>query len=189
MQKRILTRLLCFAMTLLMLVCSCVSVMAADDGESGNVGKKSSLDEVSEILNADGYSVYYEAINAIAAEASKETRYSAYDTFFAEDSTTDAKQLTVKDSDGNDVKVVLLPADGTVSFKVDVPETAIYTIRIVYCTDPSLLSKEEVESVGFGWMDIAEANARFAPGTLNEGENGDLYYISNPALGLWAADK
>lgn len=122
-------------MTLLMLVCSCVSVMAADDGESGNVGKKSSLDEVSEILNADGYSVYYEAIKAIAAEASKETRYSAYDAFFAEDSTTDAKQLTVKDSDGNDVKVVLLPADGTVSFKVDVPETAIYTIRIVYCTD------------------------------------------------------
>ena len=61
--------------------------------------------------------------------------------------------------------------------------------RIVYCTDPSLLSKEEVESVGFGWMDIAEATARFAPGTLNEGENGALYYISNPALGLWAADK
>ena len=60
--------------------------------------------------------------------------------------------------------------------------------RITYCT--KLLSREEVEGVGFRYLPYEEAVARFQPKMLQEGFNqtkdGPLYYISNPALGLWS---
>ncbi len=60
--------------------------------------------------------------------------------------------------------------------------------RITYCTRH--LSKEEVESVGLRYLSYEEAAALFHPERLAEGMNhtksGDLYYIGNPALGLWS---
>lgn len=62
---------------------------------------------------------------------------------------------------------------------------------ITYCTDPSLLSAEEVESVGYRHMAYHEAIQRYDPDKLSDGfctlPNGEeVFYISNPALGLWA---
>lgn len=61
--------------------------------------------------------------------------------------------------------------------------------RVTYCTQH--LSSAEVEGVGYGWMPYAQACAlverdRLLPGynTLSGGE--EVYYIDNPALGLWA---
>jgi nickel-dependent lactate racemase len=59
--------------------------------------------------------------------------------------------------------------------------------RIVYATDPSLLSRREVESVGFEWRNLADALAEFPPDRLREGPNRRVYYVGSPALGLWAA--
>ncbi|MCF0168019.1 MAG: DUF2088 domain-containing protein [Bacteroidales bacterium] len=61
--------------------------------------------------------------------------------------------------------------------------------NITYC--PGYLSKEEIESVGFGYCDLQEALSRYNPDTLKDGYNTladgeEIYYISNPALGLWA---
>jgi nickel-dependent lactate racemase len=65
--------------------------------------------------------------------------------------------------------------------------------NITYCPgkDSENLSKEEIESVGFKWADIDEMmkNLHFAElkdgyNTLPDGEK--IYFISNPALGLWA---
>ena len=60
--------------------------------------------------------------------------------------------------------------------------------RITYCT--KYLSKEEIERVGFQYLSYDEAAARFQPESLHEGINhtqsGEIYYISNPALGLWS---
>ena len=61
--------------------------------------------------------------------------------------------------------------------------------NITYC--PGYLSKEEIESVGFGYCDLQEALSRYKPDTLKDGYNTradgeEIYYISNPALGLWA---
>ena len=60
---------------------------------------------------------------------------------------------------------------------------------ITYC--PGHLSKEEIESVNFKYSDINFALARYNPekmadgwNTMHDGEK--VFYISNPALGLWA---
>ncbi len=62
--------------------------------------------------------------------------------------------------------------------------------RITYCTRPENLSKEEVESVGFQWAPYEGMAAKYDPERLRDGLNtvdGEgIFYISNPALGLWA---
>lgn len=60
--------------------------------------------------------------------------------------------------------------------------------RITYCTQK--LTREDVESVGYRYMPYEEAVSLFQPDTLQNGvnhtENGEIFYISNPALGLWS---
>ena len=65
--------------------------------------------------------------------------------------------------------------------------------NITYCPGkkPKNLTKEEIESVGFNWGDIDEMMQRYPVSQLKEGyntmPNGEkIFYISNPALGLWA---
>jgi hypothetical protein len=61
--------------------------------------------------------------------------------------------------------------------------------KVTYC--PGHLSREEIESVGYEYADLADAERRYDPKQLHDGWNtlpdGErVYYISNPALGLWA---
>jgi len=63
-----------------------------------------------------------------------------------------------------------------------------FTIR--YCAG-SGLGKKEIESVGFEWGDLKEAQSRYDIGKLSCGWNtlpdGErIFFIPNPALGLWA---
>jgi nickel-dependent lactate racemase len=56
---------------------------------------------------------------------------------------------------------------------------------------PGHLSREETEGVGFGYAELAAALKRYDPATLREGYNTlpdgeEIFYISNPAVGLWA---
>ncbi len=59
--------------------------------------------------------------------------------------------------------------------------------KVTYCT--KYLSKEEVEGVGFEFMPYDEAVKKYNPENLKDGYNTvdgeEIYYISNPALGLW----
>jgi nickel-dependent lactate racemase len=59
--------------------------------------------------------------------------------------------------------------------------------RIVYC--PGHLSRQEIESVGFDYGDLAEMEAIYKPATLSEGWNvvdgEEIYYLGHPASGLW----
>ncbi|KAK1741857.1 putative lactate racemase-like protein [Skeletonema marinoi] len=64
---------------------------------------------------------------------------------------------------------------------------------VTYC--PGKLTKEEVESVGYKYSDLEKMKQVYNIETLKDGwntrtdENGseeEFYYISNPALGLWA---
>ena len=62
--------------------------------------------------------------------------------------------------------------------------------RITYCPGPGV-SREEIESVGFGYGDLDEAMRRYPADIMKDGWNimpdgEEVYYISNPALGLWA---
>jgi nickel-dependent lactate racemase len=60
---------------------------------------------------------------------------------------------------------------------------------ITYC--PGHLTKQEIESVNFRYADLTEMSKRYNPNTLTDGFNtlpgGEkVFFISNPALGLWA---
>jgi nickel-dependent lactate racemase len=62
--------------------------------------------------------------------------------------------------------------------------------RITYCPGPHI-SHDEIRSVGFEPGDLDGMLRRYQPDKLKDGcnrlPNGeDLFYISNPALGLWA---
>ena len=64
--------------------------------------------------------------------------------------------------------------------------------NIVY--SPGHLSREEIEGVGFNYAPLNEMMKLYNPVKLKEGYNhlsgGEVvYFISNPALGLWAYDK
>ena len=53
------------------------------------------------------------------------------------------------------------------------------------------LTREEVEQVNFRYMPLAEALRRYPPDQLKDGWNRlpdgeEIFYVSNPALGLWA---
>lgn len=61
--------------------------------------------------------------------------------------------------------------------------------RITYA--PGHVSKEEIEHVNFGYLPLKEALAKYDPAKLKDGYNTmadgeEVFYISNPALGLWA---
>ncbi len=60
--------------------------------------------------------------------------------------------------------------------------------RITYA--PGMLSREEIEGVGFGYADLDEMTRRYDPSALKDGWNAvggeEVFFISNPGLGLWA---
>lgn len=62
--------------------------------------------------------------------------------------------------------------------------------QITYATDPALLSKKEIEGVGFRHMDVREAMVRYDPRKLKGGWNTlpdgeEIYFVGAPGLGLW----
>lgn len=62
--------------------------------------------------------------------------------------------------------------------------------RVIYCPGKDGLTREEIEGVGYEYGDYDEMMEKYAP-TGKEGfdkaTTGEkVYYISNPALGLWA---
>ena len=60
---------------------------------------------------------------------------------------------------------------------------------ITYCPGPGM-TREEIEGVGFGYASLDEMMSKYDVAHLKDGWNTvggeEIYYISNPALGLWA---
>lgn len=63
--------------------------------------------------------------------------------------------------------------------------------RIRYC--PGHLTRQEVEGVGFEYGDLADYTKKYDPEKLKDGwqtvDGEEIFYISNPALGLWGTPK
>ena len=60
---------------------------------------------------------------------------------------------------------------------------------VTYC--PGYLSKQEIESVNFQYGDLEATLKKYPPDKLEDGFNHldkgeEVFFISNPALGLWA---
>lgn len=63
--------------------------------------------------------------------------------------------------------------------------------KITYCTAADGLSRDEIEGVNYSYASYEETAKRYDPSKLKDGWNetkdGErVYYISNPAIGLWA---
>ena len=62
--------------------------------------------------------------------------------------------------------------------------------KITYCAGK--LTEEEVRGAAFNYMPYEEAVAKYDPSKLTDGFNTvdgeEIFYISNPALGLWVCD-
>jgi len=60
--------------------------------------------------------------------------------------------------------------------------------RITYC--PGYITKEEIESVNYNYADLSKMLEKYNPEKLKDGFNNvegeEVYFISNPALGLWS---
>ncbi|HYW96393.1 MAG TPA: D-mannonate epimerase, partial [Bacteroidales bacterium] len=61
--------------------------------------------------------------------------------------------------------------------------------KVTYC--PGVLSREEIERVNYGYAPLEDMLKIYNPEKLHDGFNimpdgEEIFYISNPALGLWA---
>ena len=60
--------------------------------------------------------------------------------------------------------------------------------KITYC--PGHLTREEIEKAGYKYAELPVMMQKYNPARLKDGWNTvdgeEIYYISNPALGLWA---
>jgi hypothetical protein len=61
--------------------------------------------------------------------------------------------------------------------------------KVTYAVEK--LTREEIEGVCFEYVDLKEAYRRYDPSRLKDGVNvledgEEIFFISNPALGLWA---
>jgi nickel-dependent lactate racemase len=60
--------------------------------------------------------------------------------------------------------------------------------KITYC--PGHITKEEIEGVNFNYADLNQMIKKYNPENLKDGFNivdgEEIFYISNPALGLWS---
>jgi len=59
---------------------------------------------------------------------------------------------------------------------------------------PGILTRHEIESVNFKYHDLADMLKKYDPARLKEGFNKmsdgeEIFYISNPALGLWTSKE
>ncbi len=64
--------------------------------------------------------------------------------------------------------------------------------RVTYC--PGGLGREDIEQIGYAYGDLEEYRSRYRPETLKEGWNilpggEEIFYVSNPSLGLWALEE
>ncbi len=60
---------------------------------------------------------------------------------------------------------------------------------ITYATDPQLMSREEIEDIGFSWTDVRPLLEKYRPEERETGvyadEDGEYYFVKAPAVGLW----
>jgi nickel-dependent lactate racemase len=63
---------------------------------------------------------------------------------------------------------------------------------VTYCTKN--LTREEIESIGYHYTDLNSMMEKYNPNKMQDGNNilpggEEVYYISNPALGLWSSSE
>jgi len=125
-------KLLALVLALVMLIGSVVPVAAAD-AEADNSGTKVSLQELSDEYSLIGYEEYKDKYNYSAdtiadLRTGKSVTVAATD--YLEDEEYTTAEIKVDKIDGKDC--IITPQTGKVSWKLTVPETGFYCVRLVY---------------------------------------------------------
>ncbi|MBR0327004.1 MAG: hypothetical protein IIX09_04305, partial [Clostridia bacterium] len=121
----------CRALSLLLAVLmamGCFVLPAAAAEEGSVVGTGTTLAELRELLNAISYEEYLEK-NTNVPVATKSVTVNAADYLASE---TDATVEVVSKYEGSTGKSLFIPDTGTVSWKVNVPETGKYGVSVKY---------------------------------------------------------
>ena len=96
----------------------------------------------------------------------------------------------------NVLKLVDMPENADLRENLSVAAHLIHgssdgRFKITYCAGK--LTEEEVRGAAFDYMPYEEAVAKYNPAKLKDGFNTvdgeEIFYISNPALGLWVCDE
>ena len=103
-------------------------LMSAAPAEAAPAAQKSSLQQMMEILDVISYSEYAEKY-ADVPKATKSVSIDAAEYLAAE---TDAEVTLLTDYNGDSGKSLETPADGKVSWEINVPETGMYSLRLNY---------------------------------------------------------
>lgn len=164
MKKTKFRRLTALLLCLIFVVGAFSVNAAATDGEagangeatngSGTTGPDYSIDDMIELLGTLSYDEYVLTSDFLKTDAAKQTvRIDAVNDLIAEKS--DAKYVV---GEYGGITAIKSPSDGTLAWKVDVPETARYTITIVYYTidDGKASSIERVFGIN-GSLPFSEA--------------------------------
>ena len=90
-----------------------------------------------------------------------------------------------------------LVEEGVFSDAAMVPAHMIHSssegrFTITYAVDPDMMTREEIEGVGYGFMEAAQALERYPVDRLKDGlqimpDGEEIYVVKAPALGLWRA--
>lgn len=131
MKKSRLTRLVAAMLSLLMLIgCFGFTAVAADDDEAAQSAVMSyDIEEVKALLNALTYDEY----TARNTRFEKATKTVAIEAANYDAENTDAEVEIVENYRGGTGKALYTPADGTVSWKFEIPEAGKYAVKLYYC--------------------------------------------------------
>ncbi len=129
MRKTTSRKLMSFALSLLMVTSSLV-LPAWADGEEAAAEKKSALAEISESFKSISYATYMEDY-ADAPRGTDTVSINAVD-YIAEE--TDAEVSVVSDYEGMSGQSLMIGDAGQVTWKVNIPKSGKYAIRLTYCS-------------------------------------------------------
>ena len=125
-------RLLAMLLAVLMLLPFTLTVSAADSGSGGTVSSPS-ISDVSSILDMISYSEYRDKYAGLG-KGDGNISVSIGDNVYVSNGEESTIPLSPNyGEEGNKKDGIYVPDNGTVSWKVDVPNGGNYTIQIVYC--------------------------------------------------------
>lgn len=136
MKGKKFVRLMAFAMSMLMLLGSAAVVASAassstTSSSSGSTGTGTSLAELKELLNAISYEDYvaewFDKVKPATESISVNVTEGVWE--------GDGFEVTTRVDGDKEVEVLYTPADGKVTWTINVPETARYALKIEYYPD------------------------------------------------------
>ncbi len=182
MKRTKLLRLTSLFLTVLMIAGTFTAVLpvfAADAGGGNSGAGSSTLQQISDALNAISYSEYVEKHEGVK----RATKTVTIDASEYDAELTDAEVKVETNYEGKEGDSLYMPDVGKVTWHVNIPETGMYAVRITYYTP--INKANSIERMFYINDKVPFAEARYLAMTRTwtndyaTDENGDPYFISD----------